>query len=396
MSDLFDKLRPVTSALGVHGTAEPAPFRTVIEAVHSPVEVTIAGRRTLLFGSNNYLGLTHAPAVRDDARDAAAAWGAGTTGSRVANGTLSLHVSLEDDLARTLGKRRAVVFTTGHQANLALLSLAGPGDTVLLDAESHASIFDGAKLSGATTIVFRHNSASDLDKKLARLPAGETNRLVVVEGLYSTSGTRAPLAELVDIVRRRGGYLAVDEAHSFGVLGERGRGRAEECGVLDAVDFVVGTFSKALGTVGGFVASNHEALSLLPYTARSYLFTASSSAPTVAAARAALGLMYAEPERRTKLRAAARRWRSGLAELGLSDGREGDRDHDVPIVPIVLGDAARAVGLWRDLLERGLYVNLVLPPGCPASRAGLRTSVSAAHDESVVDRALRIVKEALR
>jgi 8-amino-7-oxononanoate synthase len=384
VSDLLDKLRPVAERLALFG-AGPTPFDTTIDAVLSPTEAVIDGRRVLMFGSNNYLGLTHHAEVLEAAALAARAWGAGTTGSRVANGSLALHAALEADFAACFGKRHAKVFTTGHQANQSLLTaLCGPDDVLFLDGESHASIHDGARLSGATVIAFRHNDAGDLAKKLARLPPGR-NRLVVIEGLYSTSGDIAPVAAIAAVAKEHGAYLAVDEAHSFGVLGQEGLGAAEG---ID-VDFIVGTFSKALGGVGGFVVSDHAALRMLHFTARAYLFTASGSPATIAAARAALGVVRREPALRERLRHNVRRWRSGLADLGLTLGT-----FESPIVPIILGAPEPAVAMWRRLLAAGLYVNLVLPPGCPLARAGLRTSVSAAHDDAAVDRALSLVEEA--
>jgi 8-amino-7-oxononanoate synthase len=397
VSDLFDKLTPLAGVLRRHGGGDATgdvdrPFDTLIEAVHGPVDATIHGRRVRLFGSNNYLGLTHHPRVVAAQQAAAATWGSGTTGSRVANGTLAIHRSLERELAAAFDKRHAMVFTTGHQANLSLLSaLCGPDDVILLDVESHASVYDGAQLSRATVIGFRHNMPSDLDKKLARLPPGGRNRMVVIEGLYSTSGDLAPVAEIAEVVARRGGYLVVDEAHSFGVLGARGRGRAEAEGVLDRVDFVVGTFSKSLGGVGGFIVSNHDALPLLHYAARPYLFTASGSPATIEATREALRLSLDGDDLRATLWKNAHRWWEGLRSSGFSVSPTAS-----PIVPIYTGDPDRAVRLHRYALARGVYTNLVLPPGCPVARSGLRTSVSSAHDESAIVHALDVFAGAAR
>lgn len=392
MSDLFDKLEAVRRAVATFDDGGPMPFDTMIEACHGPTTVTIGGRRTACFGSNNYLGLTHHPRVVRAASEAPAVWGVGTTGSRVANGTYASHRAIESALAKAFAKKHALVFTTGHHANQSILSgLCGTGDTVIVDAESHASIFDGARLSGATVIAFRHNDPDDLERKLGRLPPRQTNRLVVIEGLYSTSGDVAPVAAITRAAHRYGAYLAVDEAHSFGVLGERGLGAAEAEGALEQVDFVVGTFSKSLGGVGGFAISNHDALRWLHFCARAYLFTASSAPATIAAALAALDVVAIEPELRTRLRDNAARWRGGLRDLDLIVGG----DERAPIVPVTIGAPVSAVELWRALLEQGIYVNLVLPPGCAHARSGLRTSVSAAHTEREIDDALGKVARAL-
>lgn len=386
MSDLLDKLRAVAARTAVHAGAAARPFDTTIDDPTSPAEVVVGGRRTLMFGSNNYLGLSRHPEVIAAAREALERYGSGTTGSRAANGTLGLHRELERELAAYVGKRHGMIFTTGHQANLSLLcGLCGPDDVLCLDAESHASLFDGARLSGATVLAFRHNSPEDLAKRLARLPRGETNRLVAVEGVYSISGDVAPLAELAAACREGGAYLLVDEAHAFGVYGPGGRGAAEAQGVLGEVDFLVGTFSKSLAGVGGFCVSDHDELTQLHFTARSYVFTASGSPANLAGVRAALGLLAREPARRAALWRSVRRLREGLLRLGFRIGAA-----ESPIVPIVVGDPELTIAFWQALLEAGLYVNLVLPPACPASACVVRTSTSAAHGDAAVDEALAI------
>jgi len=246
---LLDKLQPMADRVRAIGD-RPVPFDSVIDEILGPCEVTIDGRTTLMYGSNNYLGLSFHPDVVAAAQAAIARCGTGTTGSRAANGTLQLHRDLERDLADFFGKRQALVFTTGYQANLGLIAgLCGPDDVVLIDVESHASIYDGARLSGAQVFAFKHNAADDLARKLAKQPRGRC--LVVVEALYSIGGDVAPLAEIAAAAHAGGAVLAVDEAHSFGAYGDRGLGCAEAQGVLDQVDFIVGTFSKALGGVGG-------------------------------------------------------------------------------------------------------------------------------------------------
>jgi 8-amino-7-oxononanoate synthase len=384
--DLLDKLRAVLALAAQLDGGASRPFDTVIDDVLDPTEVTIGGRRTLVFGSNNYFGLTCHPEVTAAARAAIDRYGTGTTGSRVANGTFAIHRALEEEFARVFGKREAIVFTTGYQASLALVgALGGVEDFVLLDADSHASLYDAARLSGATVVGFRHNRPDHLRTQLARLPAGGRNRLVVVEGLYSIRGDVSPLAEIVQVCKESGAYLMVDEAHSFGAYGLRGLGWSEAEGVLADVDFVVGTFSKALGGVGGFVVSDHPELKGLRLLARAYIFTASSSPASIAGAHAALKVLTRDRSLADRLWRAVHRLRAGLDAIGYRIGATPS-----PIVPVTFGDRTRTIAMWRALLEAGLYVNLVLPPACPAEECLLRVSCSAAHTDAHVDRAVGI------
>jgi 8-amino-7-oxononanoate synthase len=385
--DLLDKLRAVAARVAPFEGAVCRPFDTVFDEVLGPCEVVFEGRPVLMFGSNNYFGLSFHPAVQAAARDAVERFGSGSTGSRVANGTLRIHEELERDFAEAFGKRHGMIFSTGFQANLCLVAgLCGPDDTILLDAACHASIYDGAKLSGASVLAFRHNAPSDLARKLDRLPRGQRNRLVIVEGLYSIHGDVAPLAEILAACREGGAYLLVDEAHSFGVYGDRGLGCADEQGVLEQVDFVVGTFSKALAAVGGFAISDHPELRALHFAARPYVFTASPSPATVAGVKAALAVLRADRDSRQRLWENVRRMRSGLRRMGYSVGPV-----ESPIVPILIGEEALTVGMWQALLEAGLYVNIVLPPGCPKGQCLLRTSYSSAHTPAQIDTALEIL-----
>jgi 8-amino-7-oxononanoate synthase len=385
--DLFDKLAPFSERLAALGGG-PIPFDTVIEHITSPTEVIIGGRQTLMCGSNNYLGLSFHPSVIAAARQALEHDGAGTTGSRAANGTFAAHRRLEETFADLYGKRRALVFTTGYQANLGMISgLCAGGDSVVVDMESHASIYDGAKLSQAQIFTFRHNSPQDLARKLSRL---ETPRraLVVVEGLYSISGDVAPLREIVDVCKTAGAYLLVDEAHSFGVYGRKGLGCAEDQGVLDEVDFITGTFSKTLAGIGGYCVSNHDALKLLHFVTKPYVFTASGSPANIAGVQAAIDVMRGDTTFRERLWENVRRVRAGLTRLGFKIGKT-----ESPIVPIEIGTAEYAVGMWRALLESGLYANIVLPPACKPDGCLVRTSYSAAHTPEQIDRALAIFEQ---
>jgi 8-amino-7-oxononanoate synthase len=380
--DLLDKLRPIGEQLASLGGGA-TPFDTTIERTPTPCEAIINGRLVLMCGSNNYFGLSHHPEVIEAAAAALHQYGSGTTGSRAANGTLTLHGELERNFADCFGKRHALVFTTGYQANLALIAgLCGSGDTVLVDFESHASIYDGARLSGAQVFGFRHNSAADLRRKLSRL-AEPRRALVVVEGLYSITGDLAPLGELTAACRDAGAYLMVDEAHAFGAYGDSGLGAAEAQGVLAGVDFIVGTFSKTLAGVGGFSVSDHAALRLLHFTARSYVFTASGSPANMAGVAAALAIVRRDRTLAARLWSNVRHMRAGLAAMGYRIGQT-----ESPIVPIYVGAADRTIAFWRALLDAGLYVNIVLPPGCKPDACLLRTSYSAAHTRAQLDRAL--------
>jgi len=384
--DLLDKLRAVEKRTAFFADRRAMPGLTVIDRVVGPCEVIVRGRPTLMFGSNNYLGLTLHPDVVEAARASVLEYGTGTTGSRTANGTLALHEALEADFCDWFGKRHALIFSTGYQANLSVIGgLCGPGDVILIDSDSHASIYDATRQTAAQVIAFRHNSAESLRKKLERLGPADRNRLVVVEGLYSIRGDVAPLRDVVEVCRAHGAYLLVDEAHSLGTYGPTGLGCAEDQGVLEHVDFVVGTFSKSLAGIGGVCVSDHAELRALHFLARAYVFTASGSPSNIASVRAAVRVTRAHPELRDQLWANVGRLRDGLREVGYAIG-----DTESPIVPILIGDEARTIALWQRLLTEGLYVNLIVPPGCPQDQCVLRASCSAAHSTEHVARALDI------
>lgn len=356
------------------------PFGIRFDNILSPTEGVLNGRRVLLFGTNNYLGLTFDPACIDAAHRALDGQGTGTTGSRIANGTYCGHGELEAKLAQFYGRRSGMVFTTGYQANLGMLSaLVGPGDHIVIDADSHASIYDGVRLSRATVTRFRHNDAHDLARRLGRLPAGG-NTLIVVEGIYSMLGDTAPLAEIVAVKRESGAYLLVDEAHSMGVLGERGRGLTEAAGVERDVDFIVGTFSKSLGAVGGFCVSDMADFELLRLASRPYMFTASLPPSVIASVTAALERVTAEPGLRTLLQDNARRLHGALVAAGFAVGPEA-----TPIISIEVASPELAIAFWNRLVEEGIYINLALPPATPRGLALLRASVSAAHTVEQLD-----------
>ena len=372
---IFDKFQPLAEARRELEKSASSFFNVVMEEIISGTEAVVNGRRMILAGSNNYLGLSFDPDCIEAACQAARREGTGTTGSRMANGTFSGHVALEKEMADYFGRQRAIVFSTGYIANLAILStVVGPGEVILLDADCHASIYDGCRLGGAEVIRFRHNDVEDLEKRLRRLEKRNTNVLVVVEGLYSMLGDRAPLADIVAVKQKYGAYLMVDEAHSLGVLGANGRGLAEEAGVEEGVDFVVGTFSKSLGAIGGFCVSNHPELDLVRYASRPYVFTASSSPSIIGSTRQALKILSTRSELREQLWENANTLYQHLQSLDLNVGPEPS-----PIVAVRHENKEDAFGYWSGLLERGVYVNLVLPPATPDGNSLLRSSVSAAH-----------------
>ena len=357
-------------------------FNIVLEDITSPTEAVVNGRPTLLVGTNNYLGLTfHKDCIKASCL-AAEKEGTGTTGSRMANGTFAGHIALEHELSDFYGRTHTIIFSTGYLANLAILSTAvGPGEVILLDADCHASIYDGCRLGGAEVIRFRHNDVRDLEKRLQRLVKRETNVLIVVEGLYSMMGDRAPLADIVSVKQKYGAYLVVDEAHSLGVLGENGRGLTEEAGVEDLVDFVIGTFSKSLGAIGGFCTSNHPELELIRYASRPYIFTASLSPSTIASTRTALKIIRSQPELRKQLWDNANFLYERIKGLGYEVGPAAS-----PIIAVHYRNVEEAFAMWNSLLQRGIYVNMVLPPATPGGGALLRCSLSAAHSREQIER----------
>ncbi|NCP79887.1 MAG: aminotransferase class I/II-fold pyridoxal phosphate-dependent enzyme [Gallionella sp.] len=378
---IFDKFQNLAAtrqqleALGIN------PFGVQIEKIISPTEGVIHGRPTILAGTNNYLGLTFDPDCIAAARTALEHEGTGTTGSRMANGSYSGHRKLEQEIAGFYGKSDGIVFSTGYQANLGMLSaLAGPDDVVLLDADCHASIYDGCRLGGAEIIRFRHNNPEDLAKRMRRLGKRAADALILVEGIYSMLGDRAPLKEIVDVKREFGGYLMIDEAHSLGVLGEKGCGLVEELGLLDDADFIVGTFSKSLGGAGGFCVSSVPELELIRYSSRPYIFTASPSPATIASTRCALHKLEAGTHLRRRLHDNAQRLHDGLSALGYKLGAPPS-----PVIAVVIDGVAEALQFWNNLLQRGVYVNLMLPPATPDGVSLIRCSLSAAHTTEQID-----------
>ncbi len=382
----FSQLQHTYDALSA---VKPNPFAVTFDEIISSTEGVIDGRQTILLGTNNYLGLTMDPECIEQSVQALRQQGTGTTGSRVANGSYASHRALEQDLANFFGREHCMVFSTGYQANLGMLStLVGRGDHLILDADSHASIYDGARLGHAEVIRFRHSDPEDLYKRLRRLKDVPGSKMIVVEGIYSMLGDLAPLREIAAVKREMGAYLMVDEAHSMGVLGERGRGLAEAAGVEADVDFIVGTFSKSLGSVGGFCVADIEGFDILRVACRPYMFTASLPPSIIASTRQALRRLESDKPLRQRLSSNAERLYQGLRQLGLNVG-----PHASPIVSVALEDQELAVRFWNALLQSGLYLNLALPPATPSNRPLLRASVSAAHSRRQIDRAVELFGE---
>lgn len=378
---LFDKFKSLIDSHTAVKAVGADPFSVKMERVLSPTEAIIEGRNTILVGTNNYLGLTFDDASVGAAVDALRRYGTGTTGSRIANGSYQGHKGLERELARFYGREHCMVFTTGYQANLGIIStLAGPKDYLIIDADSHASIYDACRMTAATVIRFKHNDAADLDKRLARLANTEGEKIIVVEGIYSMLGDQAPLADIVAVKKKHGAYIILDEAHSMGVLGEHGRGLAEVVGVENDIDFVVGTFSKSLGAIGGYCVSDHAEFNILRVACRPYMFTASLPPSIVASVTAALKEMEAHPELRTRLWANVNTLYDGLKRRGFVLGPQKG-----PVVAVHLPSPEIAVHLWHALLQAGVYVNLALPPATPNGTALLRCSVCAAHTKAQLD-----------
>ena len=355
----------------------------------SPTRAMVNGREIILAGTNNYMGITFDARCIAAGKKALDEFGTGTTGSRIANGSFAMHKELEQALAKFLKLKHCIVFTTGYQANLGMLSgLAGPKDTIYLDADSHSSIYDGCTLSGAKLVRFRHNDAADLDKRMARDENTEGGRLVVLEGIYSMLGDRAPLADFIALKKKHDFQLIVDDAHSFGVLGPNGRGLGDEAGLEGGVDFVIGTFSKSVGAIGGFGASNHPLFETLRYAMRPYMFTASASPASIATSIAALDVLAKEPERRARLWANSKRLFDGLQALGLATGT----DEVSPVIAVKMPDELTTIAKWNALFEAGVYVNMAVPPGTPNRLCLLRCSVSAAHGFEDIDLIIAIFK----
>ncbi len=389
--DVFAKVRghERSEQLRAAREADILPYFRTLEGPAGPV-VEMEGAQRIMLGSNNYLGLTADARVIAAAHAAVETYGTGLTGSRLLNGTIKLHLELEEEIADWMGTEEALVTSTGAQANLtALGTLLAPGDTVVADSGDHASILDGCILSRAKLRAFRHNRMDKLERTLQKAKTDDGGILVVVDGVFSMEGEIAPLPQIADLCERFGARLMVDEAHSAGVLGARGAGAAELFGLEDRVDLRMGTFSKSLASCGGFLAGTHEVIDYLRVQSRAFLFTASNVPAAVGAALAAVRIIRSAdgPPLLARVLDNAAYLHAGLKERGFRVvAHEGD--HMSPIVPVIVGDDWKAVLLWRALYDAGVFVNVAIHPAVPPGGALLRTSVMATHDRPTLDRAL--------
>jgi 8-amino-7-oxononanoate synthase len=392
--DLFSKFDDLIAMReGLLANGQEDPFNLVMERVLSPTRAICNGRDTILLGTYNYMGMTFDPDVIEAGKQALDDYGSGTTGSRVLNGTYQGHRAVEDALKQFYAMDHAMVFSTGYQANLGIIStIAGKGDYIVLDIDSHASIWDGCALGNAEVVPFKHNDITAMDKRLGRIPEG-AGKLVILEGVYSMLGDIAPLKEMVAVAKRHGAMVLVDEAHSMGFIGEHGRGVAEAQGCLDDVDFVIGTFSKSVGTVGGFCVSNHPKFEIMRLVCRPYVFTASLPPSVVATAATSIRKLMHGSNKRAHLWENSKRLHAGLKALGFQLGTE---EPQSAIVAVIMPDLERGAAMWEALLKEGLYVNLARPPATPANMTLLRCSLCAEHSAEEVETILGMFERAGR
>ncbi len=381
-TDLFSRFDPlIQQRQALLDTGVTDPFSLVMEKVLSPTTAICSGRETILLGTYNYMGMTFDPDVIAAGKQALDDFGAGTTGSRVLNGTYAGHRACEEALKEFYAMDHAMVFSTGYQANLGIIStIAGKGDYIVLDIDSHASIWDGCKMGDAEVVPFKHNDIEAMEKRLKRIPAG-AGKLVVLEGVYSMLGDIAPLKEMIRVAKENSAMVLVDEAHSMGFIGPNGRGVAEDQGVLDQVDFVIGTFSKSVGTVGGFCVSNHPKFEIMRLVCRPYVFTASLPPSVVATAATSIRKLMHAGDKRAHLWENSRTLHGALTALGF---KLGTAEPQSAIIAVIMPDLERGAMMWEALLREGLYVNLARPPATPAGMTLLRCSLCAEHSAEQV------------
>lgn len=374
---LFNKCRNFTRAREIQEAGLYPYFKPISES--DDTVVMIEGKKHLMMGSNNYLGLTHHPEVLSAARAALDRYGSGCTGSRFLNGTLDLHERLEQALADFFGKEASLVFSTGYQANLGLIScLVGRGDVVLIDKLDHASIVDGAKMSFGNTHRFGHGDHQQLELLLQR--HRDRGTMIVVDGVYSMEGDIANVPALLELAQRYGAALAIDDAHAVGVLGPKGDGTAAHFGIADEVDIIVGTFSKSLASIGGFVAASEQVIHYLKHHSRPLIFSAALPPANSAGVLAALELIVKEPERRETLWENTRRFQDGIRSLGFDIGPT-----ETPIIPVLIGTLPDTFAFWRKVFDAGIFTNPVVPPAVPPNECRLRVSLMATHTADHID-----------
>ena len=382
--DLFSKIKPPPMLAQVR-EAGIYPYFHELQS-RQDTEVIMEGERRIMLGSNNYLGLTVHPEVVEAAKNALETYGSGCSGSRFLNGTLDLHIELEKQLAEFVGKEAAITTSTGFQTNLAVISaLAGSHDYIICDIENHASIYDGCRLSYAKMLRYKHNDMADLEKQLKEVPA-EAGILIITDGVFSMRGDLANLPDIVDCAQKYQARIMIDDAHGLGVLGEGGRGTASYFGLTDEVDIIMSTFSKSLASLGGFIATRADIVDIFRHTSRPFIFSASIPPANAAASLAALNVMKKHPELSERLLELANYMRCGLKKRGVDI-----LESNTPIIPIYTYDAIRTMTINRRLYDKGVYVNCVLPPATAPNECLLRVSLTASHNEKLLDEAMDII-----
>jgi 8-amino-7-oxononanoate synthase len=384
--DLFEKCKRFTEAKKVMA-AGYYPFFIPISSGQD-TQVTVRGKEMIMIGSNNYLGLTSHPEVKQAAIDAIKIYGAGCTGSRFLNGTLDIHEDLERKLAQFMNKESALVFSTGFQTNLGTISaLVNKGEYIITDRSDHASIVDGCRLSFGKVLKFRHNSMSDLKRVLSTCPKN-SGKLIVIDGVFSMEGDIAKLPDIVELAKKYHARVMVDDAHSIGVLGKNGRGTAEHFNLEDEVDIIMGTFSKSFASIGGFIAAKEEVIHYIKHFSRALIFSASPPPAAVATVSKALDIITAEPERRERLWQIARKMHEGYRALGFDIG-----DTETPIIPILIGEDMKTFKFWKMLFDEGIFANTAISPAVPPGTARIRTSYTATHTDDQMNRVLEVFEK---
>jgi len=383
--DIFEKCYKFTAAKEIIA-AGIYPYFRVIESAQDP-EVTVNGKRMIMIGSNNYLGLTNHPRVKEAAIEAIRKYGSGCAGSRFLNGTLDIHVQLEAKLARFMRKESALIFSTGYQTNVGVISaLAGKDDVILIDKMDHASIIDGCRLAFSEVKKYRHNDMDDLERLLQQYD--DKGKLIVVDGVFSMEGDIVNLPEVVRLAKKYGARVMVDDAHGIGVLGKTGRGTAEHFGLEDEVDLIMGTYSKSLASIGGFIAASEEIIHYIKHFARALIFSASPPPASIASVSTAIDIIEEEPERRERLWKNTRKMLHGFRSFGFDTGVS-----ETPIIPVIVGDDIKAFEMAKMLHDRGIFANVAVSPAVPNGKALMRTSYMATHTDEQLDKVLEAFEE---
>ena len=378
--DLFDKCRRFTAAKEAIEAGIYPYFRT-IESAQDP-EVIVDGKKMIMVGSNNYLGLTNHPKVKEASIEALKKYGSGCAGSRFLNGTLDIHVSLEEKLARFMRKEAVLVFSTGFQANLGIIAaLAGKDDIILIDKMNHASIIDGCRLSFGEIKKYRHNDMENLERLLQQ--CNDKGKLIIVDGVFSMEGDIVDLPGVCGLAKKYNARIMVDDAHGIGVLGKEGRGTAEHFGLENDVDLIMGTYSKSLASIGGFIAASEQVVHYIKHFARALIFSASPPPASVASVSAAIDIIEQEPERRKRLWENTNKMLSGFQAMGFNTGHS-----ETPVIPVIVGDNQRAFKMTRMLFDKGIFANVAVSPAVPVDMALIRTSYMATHTDEQLDRVL--------